>query len=87
MSQSDLKQLVSLLRTELDRARAGDPDALSQMGPLLVDLEGALGDEGGADAAGLRERVERHVREFEVEHPRLTAILNDLMVSLGNLGI
>lgn len=87
MSESDLKNLVNLLRTELDRARTGDPEALSQMGPLLADLEQALAQHEGSHVAGLRERLEGHVREFEVEHPRLTAILNDVMVSLGNLGI
>ena len=86
MSQHDLKQLVSLLREELKRAQAGDPGALSHMGPLLSDLDQALAGPEEQDA-GLRERLEAHIREFEVEHPRLTAILNDVMVSLGNLGI
>jgi hypothetical protein len=86
MSQSELKHLVSLLRAELDRAQSGDPKALSHMGPLLSDLDQALSGED-AHAEGLRERLEAHIREFEVEHPRLTAILNDVMVSLGNLGI
>jgi hypothetical protein len=85
MSQSDLERLVDLLRTELARARAGDPEALSHMEPLLADLRGALRE--GAASPGLRERLESLLTEFEVEHPRLTAIVNDVMVSLGNLGI
>ena len=32
---------------------------------------------------GLRETVER----FEIEHPRATGILNDIMVMLGSMGI
>jgi hypothetical protein len=27
------------------------------------------------------------ISQFEVEHPRITGILNDLMVALSNLGI
>jgi hypothetical protein len=86
MRETDLKQLVTQLREELQRARAGEPQALSHMTPLLEDLDAALASPD-APSASLSERVDAHIREFEVEHPRLTAILNDVMVSLGNLGI
>ncbi|MGH8521008.1 MAG: DUF4404 family protein [Gammaproteobacteria bacterium] len=31
--------------------------------------------------------VQGAIRHFEVEHPRATAILNDIMVALTNIGI
>ncbi|MGH8544177.1 MAG: DUF4404 family protein, partial [Gammaproteobacteria bacterium] len=31
--------------------------------------------------------VQGAIRHFEVEHPRATAILNDIMVALSNIGI
>lgn len=86
MHETELKHLVAQLREELQSARAGDPQALSHLAPLLADLDQALASPE-ASSVSLRERLDAHIREFEVEHPRLTAILNDVMVSLGNLGI
>lgn len=86
MQETELKHLVGQLREELQRARDGAPDALSHLAPLLADLDQALASPESSSAS-LRERLDGHIREFEVEHSRLTAILNDVMVSLGNLGI
>ncbi|MGE3772771.1 MAG: DUF4404 family protein [Gammaproteobacteria bacterium] len=83
MRESELETLVTQLREEVAKAKAGAPGALTQLDPLLAELEQAL----HAPAPGLRERIETQIREFEVEHPRLTGILNDVMTSLGNLGI
>ena len=83
MRESELETLVTQLREEVAKAKAGAPGALTQQDPLLAELEPAL----QAPTPGLRERLETQIREFEVEHPRLTGILNDVMTSLGNLGI
>lgn len=83
MRENDLNKLLAQLREEVARARAGAPDALTHLEPLLGELDQALHE----PQPGLRERVAAEIREFEVEHPRLTAILNDVMTSLGNLGI
>ncbi len=83
MREAELEILVAKLREEIAKAQAGTPGALAHLDPLLAELDSAL----HAPAPGLRERVEAQIREFEVEHPRLTGILNDEMTSLGNLGI
>lgn len=83
MREAELQNLVAQLRAEVAKARAGAPDALAHLEPLIAELDQAL----NTAEPGLRERVEAQIREFEVEHPRLTGILNDVMTSLGNLGI
>lgn len=83
MRDTELLSLIAQLREEIARAKTGAPNALSALDPLLAELDEAL----HAPAPGLRERLEAQIREFEVEHPRLTGILNDVMTSLGNLGI
>lgn len=83
MRESELEVLVAQLRAELAKLQADESRALAQLEPLLLELERAL----RAPTPGLRERVTTQIREFEVEHPRLTAILNDVLTSLGNLGI
>ncbi len=42
---------------------------------------------GRRDFTGLAEDIKEAISEFEIEHPRLTGILNDIMIALGNLGI
>ncbi len=83
MREAELESLVAQLREEIAKAQTGAPGALTHLEPLLGELEQAL----HAPSPGLRERIEAQIREFEVEHPRLTGILNDVMTSLGNLGI
>ncbi|MEA2069164.1 MAG: DUF4404 family protein [Verrucomicrobiota bacterium] len=35
----------------------------------------------------LAQTLQREADEFEVEHPRITALINNVMTSLSNLGI
>ena len=35
----------------------------------------------------LKETLQREADEFEVEHPRITALINQITTSLSNLGI
>lgn len=35
----------------------------------------------------LAQTLQREAKEFEVEHPRITALINNVMTSLSNLGI
>lgn len=86
MDEPGLKELIPLLREEIGRARAGDSDALGHLDPLLVELDRALA-EPALESASLRERLGASIREFEVQNPRLTAVLNDIMVGLSGLGI
>jgi hypothetical protein len=37
--------------------------------------------------SSLADPIRAAIDQFEVSHPRATAILNDIMVTLGNLGI
>ncbi len=83
MREAELLTLIAQLREEIARAKTGARNALGALDPLLEELDQALHE----PAPGLRERLEAQIREFEVEHPRLTGILNDVMTSLGNLGI
>ena len=39
------------------------------------------------ERSSLSHKITSAIEEFEVEHPRITGILNELMVTLGGLGI
>jgi len=54
----------------------------------LSDLEENFHSlEGSEHRVHLVSDLKEAISEFEVEHPRLTGILNDIMVALSNLGI
>lgn len=83
MSRAQLEQLLTRLRDELatlEREGAAPNPRLDQ---LIADVQSQLAEPDETLIDELKHRVET----FEVEHPRLTSILNDIMVTLSNLGI
>lgn len=88
MSREDLRSALKQLHEEIDRAKTGDATAFAHLNELVAELEQQLGD-GARDLPGasIRERLQEHVEQFEVEHPRITGIVNDIMMTLSNLGI
>ncbi len=87
MDREALGAAVRRLREELERAEHGDRAALEHLAELAAELDRELGSEAGEADATLPGRVRDQIERFEVEHPRLTGILNDVMVALSNLGI
>jgi hypothetical protein len=88
MSNSDLRAAVERLRQEIDAMDDLDPASRQRLQAVL-DAMGA-GDEGSAEAAAPDRHVDtvrEAIEEFEVSHPRTTAILNDILVTLSNMGI
>ena len=85
---SKLHAELRALRAELDRSVAHNSPARPRIEQILRDLESQLDESGGVVrrqnlVGGLRAAVQH----FEAEHPRATAILNDIMVVLSNMGI
>ncbi|MGH8507756.1 MAG: DUF4404 family protein [Gammaproteobacteria bacterium] len=88
MSETKLREHLERLREEVNDLGAGKPESIERLNRLITDVEGQL--ENRSDQAGhedLVANVQGAIRHFEVEHPRATAILNDIMVALGNIGI
>lgn len=84
MGREQLQALLTRLRTELTTLEAADNGTQRRLRELLDDIEGQLADN---QPDGLTHDLKRRIETFEVEHPRVTAILNDVMVTLSNLGI
>jgi hypothetical protein len=83
MSREKLENLLSRLREELATLEAGGAQPQPRLRELVNDIETQI----AAQDEGVTGELKRRVEAFEVEHPRVTAILNDVMVSLSNLGI
>ncbi len=55
---------------------------------LLQDIESGLEtEEKNKNQSDLLAGLKESVNHFEAEHPRATAIINDIMVTLSNMGI
>ena len=83
MSDEKLELLLTRLREEVAALEAEGVRASPRLHTLVDDIERQI----KAQEEGVTGELRRRVETFEVEHPRVTAILNDVMVTLSNLGI
>ena len=88
MPDDRLRQSLSELRSELERLEAEEAQVRERLDALIAGVEMHL--DQPADSArqqSLVEDVRQSISQLEVSHPRTTAILNEIMVTLGNMGI
>lgn len=84
MSEQHLREQLQRLSAELN-ALPLDADKRDSITRLIADIESQL-DDGSADDS-LVEQVEIVMSSFEAEYPRVAAILNNIVTTLGNIGI
>ena len=88
MSETRLREHLESLREQVNDLGAGKPESIERLNRLITDIESQLENRGDqAQREDLIANVQGAIRHFEVEHPRATAILNDIMVALSNIGI
>ena len=85
MSKEALKKDLDRLRAEVNDLAASSPETRDKINELITDLETRVENE--EDHEGLMDNIREYISRFETEHPRATAILNDIMVTLSNMGI
>jgi chromosome segregation ATPase len=88
MSDEQLRKSLDELRSELERLEAEEAQVKQRLDALISGVETRL-DKPGDEALhqSLIQELRQSISQFEVSHPRATAILNELMVTLGNMGI
>lgn len=74
---------IAELRRELAALDAGDSAARARIEQLMAQIEGQLHEA----PESLQQSFADTIREFEVEHPRLTAALERVMLALSSMGI
>jgi len=88
MSHDELHALVQQLKSEIAGLRSDDDEARERLQALVSDLDRRIDDEDdGAEDEALMASLRESVDRFEVEHPRATGIINNILVMLGNIGI
>jgi len=87
----DVKKLdesLEQLRAEIEALKPGDESSKQRLDQLVRELEQKLTNPDDSEVhEDVTEQLENSILQFEVSHPRLTGILNDIMVKLGNMGI
>ena len=84
--KQNLHETLKALRKEIDHLPTDDEKSKQKLEQLLAGLEKKLETSDETDHF-LSERVRDSITHFEVSHPRVTAILNDVMMALSNMGI
>ena len=88
MSDEQLRESLKELRSELERLEAEETQIRERLNTLISGVETRLDKpEDSAHHQSLVQDLGQSISQFEVSHPRATAILNEIMVALGNMGI
>jgi hypothetical protein len=87
MSHSKLKQSLQSLQTEIAELKSISSTERKELELILRNIRQTLDSDENIDSSDLQESLNSAIVRLEAAHPRLTAVLNDIMVTLGNMGI
>ena len=88
MPAKKLYDELERLRSEVNKVAEENTDAKDKLNILISDIEKKLNEpDDQAHHTTLVKNIKDAISQFETEHPRATAILNDIMVTLSNMGI
>jgi len=90
MSREELEESLARLHKEVAKLEEKDGALKERLDGLIHDVERQLHgveDTDAKNAAGVIDDLQKYIEQFETEHPRVTAILNHIMVTLSNMGI
>jgi hypothetical protein len=87
MSEQDLKELLDKLRTEVKAMPSDDVDARQRLNDIIAELDKKLEEPGTEDHQGLVGNLQDSIHELEARHPDTTTLLNNIMMTLANMGI
>ena len=83
MPHKEVKDSLGALQKELEQT----PNETSQFEELLEQAREGIERYTPDAIQDLAHTLQREAKEFEVEHPQITSLINQIMTSLSNLGI
>jgi len=87
MSEQDLRDLIDKLRREVEALPVEDVEARDRLNAVISELDKKLDDPGTEDHHGLIGNLQESIKELEARHPDTTTLLNNIMMTLANMGI
>lgn len=88
MSKKELNKSLQDLRAELDKLGTDNDDIKEKIDSLATGIEGEINNlDNTKYIDSLIQNIQEHVEQLETDHPRITGVLNRIMVTLSGLGI
>ncbi|MCF7968739.1 MAG: DUF4404 family protein [Methylococcaceae bacterium] len=87
MAEKEITEALFILRKEVDKIEGDHPELKDKMESLLTKLEHRLEAEEGGQPVHLIDDMKTALTQFEVEHPTASGIINELMLTLSNIGV
>jgi type II secretory pathway component PulM len=88
MNDTHLDDSLSRLRSAIQTLDVADEDARRRLEKLVEDIEKArAGPKVALEDQPLGERLKASTLDFEVSHPRLSTLMNEVMEKLSSMGI
>lgn len=84
--QDHLNEKITELKKELEQLKFNNADEKNHINALIKEIENS-NKESTDETDFIINKIKSSIDRFETEHPRATAILNDIMVTLSNIGI
>tara|TARA_R110000782_G_scaffold124850_3_gene216337 strand:+ start:874 stop:1131 length:258 start_codon:yes stop_codon:yes gene_type:complete len=84
--QDNLNEKIISLKKELDQISIENSSAKEHINTLIEEIQD-LNEQSSEDTDFVINKLKQSIAHFETEHPRATAILNDIMMTLSNIGI
>ena len=82
-----LDELLNTLRREMNALDVGDQDARQRLDRLILDIEARVKNPDGVAADEELGGLKASILKFEVSHPRLAGVINDVVDKLSAMGI
>lgn len=83
MPHKDVREKIGELKHELQ----GSPQETGRLEEMLEQAREGIERYTPEAVQELAATLQREAEEFEVEHPRITALINQVTTALSNLGI
>jgi chromosome segregation ATPase len=80
-----LHEKITSLKQEVEQLSVDNNTAKQHIDELIKEIESL--DDAAEERNFIIDKIKSSIDRFEAEHPRATAILNDIMVTLSNMGI
>lgn len=87
MSEQDLRELIDRLRTEVKALPNDDVEARQRLNGIIGELDRKLDNPDTEDHPSLVGNIQESIHELEARHPDTTTLLNNIMMTLANMGI
>ncbi|MEY4194427.1 MAG: hypothetical protein RLZZ226_795 [Pseudomonadota bacterium] len=87
MKEKEISESLHTLRQAIQEMGTDNQQARQTLENLLDQLESRLQPASEGNPLHLVEDMKQTLTGFEIEHPAITATLNQLMVTLGSMGI